>query len=204
MIHINDPGFRNHRINFQGPKVSIKIFFCQLDLWLFNSMWFLHYCYYLLAFEFLKQCVALLNVSNGASPHQPSIKCILISNMHRLVMEKIDTFYNFKIWLKTKGYGISYNKKAHTLVTLKLYKIKRHSFINTIFHPNKIDNYRFWWDVESYKIEILQIIYWYLTHWICKRHKTRIIFLSIIFSKKASILNMNPSVPCDKTMTRGM
>lgn len=34
---------------------------------------------------------------------------------------------------------MSYTQKAHILITLKLYKLKCHIFINTIFHPNKID-----------------------------------------------------------------
>lgn len=91
------------------------------------------------------------NVSNVASPHQPSIKCILFLNMHRLViMEKIDTFYDFKIWLITKEYGISYTQKAHILITLKLYKLKCHIFYKHDFSSEQ-NRYRFWWDVESYK-----------------------------------------------------
>lgn len=122
-----------------GPKVLIKIFFVS---WISDCLTVCDFCIIVIIYKLSNSSNNVLrcNVSNGASPHQPSIKCILISNMHRLVvMEKIDTFYDFKIWLKTKEYGISYTQNAHIIITLKLYKSKCHIFINTLFHPNKID-----------------------------------------------------------------
>lgn len=94
---MNDQGFRNHRINFQGPKVLIKIFFVS---WISDCLTVCDFCIIVIIYKLSNSSNNVLrcNVSNGASPHQPSIKCILISNMHRLVvMEKIDTFYDFKI-----------------------------------------------------------------------------------------------------------
>lgn len=48
-------------------------------------------------------------------------------------------FYDFKIWLIIKEYGIFYILKVYILVILKFYKFKCYSFINMFFYFNKID-----------------------------------------------------------------